>query len=231
MFVGRRDMGSNLKICLSQHRQVSPNSEVWTCENGRRTVLHSVAYDVCQVQPGNQSSKFPVETRPMSSRCFFWRKGDGKDFQSCLSYNTVSRLPDLSMPVFSCLRCPIHLRHQRRCTHVAVVLWTARTGHACSTVRSPRLLLAQDVQDFIFSKLAGFNSILAVNICRSADVPMLTICDCTHIIYMLCVHDAFWIELNLKLTCLFTLLDIIWTSSRKLAKKHLPCDCFSEWFM
>lgn len=27
-------------------------------------------------------------------------------------------------------------------------------------------------------------------------------------IYMLCVHDAFWIELNLKLTCLFTLLDI-----------------------
>ena len=77
VFVGRTkdgiwdDMGSNLKICLSQHRQVSPNSEVWTCENGRRTVLHSVAYDVCQVQPGNQSSKFPVETRPMSSRCFF----------------------------------------------------------------------------------------------------------------------------------------------------------------
>ena len=92
-------MGSNLKICLSQHRQVSPNSEVWTCENGRRTVLHSVAYDVCQVQPGNQSSKFPVETRPMSSRCFFWRRGMERIFrvvcrliqsQDCLTYQCLS---------------------------------------------------------------------------------------------------------------------------------------------
>lgn len=143
-------MGSNLKICLSQHRQVSPNSEVWTCENGRRTVLHSVAYDVCQVQPAYQSSKISGRDPSHEFQVFFLEKGDGKDFQSCLSYNTVSRLPDLSMPVFSCLRCPIHLRHQRRCAHVAVVLWTPRTGHACSTVRSPRLLLAQDVQDFIF---------------------------------------------------------------------------------
>lgn len=30
-------------------REVLPNSEVWTCENGQRTVLHSAAYDVCQV--------------------------------------------------------------------------------------------------------------------------------------------------------------------------------------
>lgn len=35
-------------MCDICNKQVSPNSEVWTCENGRRTVLHSVAYDVCQ---------------------------------------------------------------------------------------------------------------------------------------------------------------------------------------
>jgi len=32
-------------ICM---RRVQPASKVWTCENGRRTVLHAVAYDVCQ---------------------------------------------------------------------------------------------------------------------------------------------------------------------------------------
>eukprot|EP00434_Breviolum_minutum_P024128 symbB.v1.2.021299.t1/scaffold1830.1/size100772/8 len=36
-------------MCDICNKQVSPNSEVWTCENGRRTVLHSVAYDVCQL--------------------------------------------------------------------------------------------------------------------------------------------------------------------------------------
>ena len=28
--------------------QVAAAADVWTCENGRRTVLHAVAYDVCQ---------------------------------------------------------------------------------------------------------------------------------------------------------------------------------------
>lgn len=35
----------NCDIC---ERSVDPGSRVWTCENGRRTVLHAVAYDVCE---------------------------------------------------------------------------------------------------------------------------------------------------------------------------------------
>ena len=31
--------------------QVAASADVWTCENGRRTVLHAVAYDVCQAGP------------------------------------------------------------------------------------------------------------------------------------------------------------------------------------
>lgn len=31
---------------LCDHR-VDPSSSIWTCENGRRTVLHAAAYDVC----------------------------------------------------------------------------------------------------------------------------------------------------------------------------------------
>eukprot|EP00913_Durusdinium_trenchii_P026756 g25098.t1 len=35
-------------MCDICNKQVAASSKVWTCENGRRTVLHSVAYDVCQ---------------------------------------------------------------------------------------------------------------------------------------------------------------------------------------
>ncbi|CAE8643155.1 unnamed protein product, partial [Polarella glacialis] len=35
-------------MCDLCSQQVSPAGNVWTCENGRRTVLHSVAYDVCE---------------------------------------------------------------------------------------------------------------------------------------------------------------------------------------
>ncbi|CAK0857856.1 unnamed protein product, partial [Prorocentrum cordatum] len=35
-------------ICDICRRQLDPCGSVWTCENGRRTVLHAVAYDVCQ---------------------------------------------------------------------------------------------------------------------------------------------------------------------------------------
>lgn len=35
----------NCDIC---ERSVDQGSRVWTCENGRRTVLHAVAYDVCE---------------------------------------------------------------------------------------------------------------------------------------------------------------------------------------
>ena len=37
-------------VLWSHCAQVAASSKVWTCENGRRTVLHSVAYDVCQAQ-------------------------------------------------------------------------------------------------------------------------------------------------------------------------------------
>lgn len=36
-----------IKCDLCDH-QVERSGSVWTCENGRRTVLHSVAYDVCE---------------------------------------------------------------------------------------------------------------------------------------------------------------------------------------
>jgi len=35
-------------VCDICFRQVDPAARVWTCENGRRTVLHAVAYDVCE---------------------------------------------------------------------------------------------------------------------------------------------------------------------------------------
>mmetsp|Transcript_47506 Transcript_47506/g.137209 ORF Transcript_47506/g.137209 Transcript_47506/m.137209 type:complete len:102 (+) Transcript_47506:670-975(+) len=35
-------------VCDICTRQVEPRSRVWTCENGRRTVLHAVRYDVCE---------------------------------------------------------------------------------------------------------------------------------------------------------------------------------------
>jgi len=35
-------------VCDICTRQVPPRSRVWTCENGRRTVLHAVRYDVCE---------------------------------------------------------------------------------------------------------------------------------------------------------------------------------------
>lgn len=34
-------------MCDICGRQVSASESLWTCENGRRTVLHAVAYDVC----------------------------------------------------------------------------------------------------------------------------------------------------------------------------------------
>lgn len=34
-------------MCDICSRQVSASDSLWTCENGRRTVLHAVAYDVC----------------------------------------------------------------------------------------------------------------------------------------------------------------------------------------
>jgi len=34
-------------VCDICGRQLGPKGNVWTCENGRRTVLHAVAYDVC----------------------------------------------------------------------------------------------------------------------------------------------------------------------------------------
>jgi len=34
-------------VCDICQRQLGPKGNVWTCENGRRTVLHAVAYDVC----------------------------------------------------------------------------------------------------------------------------------------------------------------------------------------
>lgn len=35
-------------VCDICDRRVKPASKVWTCENGRRTMLHAVAYDVCE---------------------------------------------------------------------------------------------------------------------------------------------------------------------------------------
>eukprot|EP00747_Dinoflagellata_sp_TGD_P164862 gnl/TRDRNA2_/TRDRNA2_185394_c0_seq1.p1 gnl/TRDRNA2_/TRDRNA2_185394_c0~~gnl/TRDRNA2_/TRDRNA2_185394_c0_seq1.p1 ORF type:complete len:316 (+),score=68.22 gnl/TRDRNA2_/TRDRNA2_185394_c0_seq1:87-1034(+) len=35
-------------VCDLCDRRVDAESNVWTCENGRRTVLHAVAYDVCE---------------------------------------------------------------------------------------------------------------------------------------------------------------------------------------
>lgn len=35
-------------VCDICSGQVEPRSRVWTCENGRRTVLHAVRYDVCE---------------------------------------------------------------------------------------------------------------------------------------------------------------------------------------
>lgn len=35
-------------VCDICSHRVQPASKVWTCENGRRTVLHAVAYDVCE---------------------------------------------------------------------------------------------------------------------------------------------------------------------------------------
>jgi len=35
-------------MCDICNAQVAASADVWTCENGRRTVLHAVAYDVCQ---------------------------------------------------------------------------------------------------------------------------------------------------------------------------------------
>ena len=35
-------------FCDLCHKMVNTRSQVWTCENGRRTVLHAVAYDVCE---------------------------------------------------------------------------------------------------------------------------------------------------------------------------------------
>lgn len=35
-------------VCDICCRRVQPSSKVWTCENGRRTVLHAAAYDVCE---------------------------------------------------------------------------------------------------------------------------------------------------------------------------------------
>lgn len=165
--------------------------------------------------------KFPVETRPMSSRCFFWRRGMERIFrvvcriiqsQDCLTYQCLSLVAfDVR---FTCVTSAA-VRMLQLCFERH-----ARGMHAAPC--GPRdCYLRRTYRISFFSKLAGFNSTvyiystykyvyIAVYICRSADVPMLTICDCTHIIYiyMLCVHDAFWIELNLKLTCLFTLLDI-----------------------
>jgi len=34
--------------CDLCHRHVHPSGCVWTCENGRRTVLHAASYDVCE---------------------------------------------------------------------------------------------------------------------------------------------------------------------------------------
>lgn len=31
---------------------MAASQKVWSCENGRRTVLHAVAYDVCQAPLG-----------------------------------------------------------------------------------------------------------------------------------------------------------------------------------
>ncbi|CAE7528777.1 rtcb [Symbiodinium necroappetens] len=35
-------------MCDICNSQVAASADVWTCENGRKTVLHAVAYDVCQ---------------------------------------------------------------------------------------------------------------------------------------------------------------------------------------
>lgn len=35
-------------VCDICDQPVLPQQQVWTCENGRRTVLHAVAYDVCE---------------------------------------------------------------------------------------------------------------------------------------------------------------------------------------
>lgn len=35
-------------VCDICDTRVQPRSRIWTCENGRRTMLHAVAYDVCE---------------------------------------------------------------------------------------------------------------------------------------------------------------------------------------
>ena len=80
-------------------RQVHSEADVWTCENGRRTVLHAVAYDVCQAmdagagrwvgQLGRAVGREDVEYFPLAGfsncnpgfgvpRCFFMRVAPGK---------------------------------------------------------------------------------------------------------------------------------------------------------
>ena len=130
--------------------------------------------------------KFPVETRPMSSRCFFWRRGMERIFrvvcriiqsQDCLTYQCLSLVAfDVR---FTCVTSAA-VRMLQLCFERH-----ARGMHAAPC--GPRdCYLRRTYRISFFSKLAGFNSILAVYICRSADVPMLTICDCTHIIYVMC---------------------------------------------
>lgn len=46
--VVKRLMLSPPIVCDICCRRVQPSSKVWTCENGRRTVLHAAAYDVCE---------------------------------------------------------------------------------------------------------------------------------------------------------------------------------------
>lgn len=43
-----RLMASPPIFCDICDRRVGPSHRVWTCENGRRTVLHAAAYDVCE---------------------------------------------------------------------------------------------------------------------------------------------------------------------------------------
>ena len=157
------DDGIELKICLSRHCQVSPNSEVWTCENGRRTVLHSVAYDVCQVQPGIHSSSSEaslnrwnnVARNQSSETRRFSPEGGWKGFsefvvihaQDCLTYQS---LPSVALNVrFTCVTSAA-VRMLQLCFERH-----ARGMHAAPC--GPRdCYLRRTYRISLFSKLAGF---------------------------------------------------------------------------
>ncbi|CAJ1388554.1 unnamed protein product [Effrenium voratum] len=55
-------------MCDICNQQVHSEADVWTCENGRRTVLHAVAYDVCQACfSRHTSSTRPAQEDPEDS--------------------------------------------------------------------------------------------------------------------------------------------------------------------